>query len=298
MKNIILFGAGASFGSDTSDVPPLATTLLEKMANFNPPGWGALSDEYKLSFNKDFEQGMIKVANERPHDLPILQRAMAAFFFNFQPKNTNLYYRFAQELKRSPKEVSLATLNYERLLEISFIAAGHNLMIGIPNPNEIELILPHGCCHLFCESVRGIASAVSFAGMDVQVNGEIKIISNPQYFNQRINNDAFPPVMSYFEPRKRATAGQIFLEEQRARYNQLIQNAETITVIGVKIREHDAHIWDPIKNTNAKFVYCSGSSELDEFNEWTSKTRGDKKNVFIDGFWSNNFYEVINELEN
>ncbi|MFH4963671.1 hypothetical protein V8G69_01590 [Gaetbulibacter sp. M235] len=298
MKNIILFGAGASFGSDTSDVPPLTPLLFEKLANFNPHGWGALPNEYRTSFKEDFEQGMIKVANERPHDLPILQRAMAAFFFDFQPKNTNLYYRFAQELKKSPKKVSLATLNYERLLEISFNAAGHNLMIGIPNPNEIELILPHGCCHLFCESVRGMAGAVSFAGMNVQVNGEIKIISNPQDFNQRINNDAFPPVMSYFEPSKRATAGQNFLEEQRARYNELIQKAETITVIGVKIREHDTHIWDPIKNSNAKFVYCSGSIELDDYNEWTLRNRGAKDNVFIDGFWSNNFNEVINELEN
>lgn len=298
MKNVILFGAGASYGSDTSHVPPLATSLFDELATFNPSGWGSLSNEFATSFNSDFEKGMIKVAEKRPHDLPILQREMAAFFFNYQPRNTNLYYRFAQELKNSPKEIALATLNYERLLEISFTGAGHNLKIGVPNQNEIELILPHGCCHLFCESVRGMAGAVNFAGMHVQINGEIKIISNTPDFNTRINNDAFPPVMSYFEPSKRTTAGQNFLDTQRARYSDLIQNAETITVIGVKIREHDAHIWDPIKNTDAKFIYCSGSSELDDFNEWTERTRNGKQNVFINGFWSNHFDDILNELEN
>ncbi len=52
-------------------------------------------------------------------------------------------------------------------------------MIGQDNSNEIELNLPHGCCHLFCESARGVAGAVSFAGLNVEINGEIKIISDP-----------------------------------------------------------------------------------------------------------------------
>ncbi len=295
-KNLILFGAGASFGSDKSGTPPLGNNLFLELAQFNPPGWGSLPDEFRNAFNNDFEQGVLKVASERPHDLPILQRAMSAFFFNFKPQNSNLYFKLANKLKQSPKQLTVSTLNYERLFEISFCAAGYNLMIGQANSNEIELNLPHGCCHLFCESVKGVAGAVNFAGLNVEINGEIKIISDPQQFNQRITNDAFPPVMSYFEPQKRATAGQAFLTEQRTRFNDLVNTAKRIIVIGVKIREHDTHIWETIKNANGKLIYCSGLSEKNTFEVWTNTHRRNKENKFLDGFWSDKFDEVFNEL--
>lgn len=295
-KNIILFGAGASYGSDNIGIPPLGNNLFSELARFNPLGWGALPNEYINVFNNDFEQGMLKVASERPHDLPILQRAMAAFFFNFQPRNSSLYYKLANKLKQSSKKLAVSTLNYERLFEVSFLAAGHNLMIGQANSNEIELNLPHGCCHLFCESARGVAGAVSFAGLNVEINGEIKIISDPHQFNQRITTDAFPPVMSYFEPQKRATAGQEFLIGQRTRFNDLVNNAERIIVIGAKIREHDTHIWEIIKNSNGRFIYCSGPSEKNTYDAWTNNHRPNKENKFVDGYWSDKFDEVFNEL--
>jgi len=295
-KNILLFGAGASYGSDNIGIPPLGNNLYSELVKFNPPGWGSLPNEFRIVFNNDFEHGMLKVATERPHDLPILQRAMAAYFFNFQPQNSNLYFRLANKLKQIMKKIAVSTLNYERLFEISFSAAGHKLIIGKANSNEIELNLPHGCCHLFCESARGVAGAVSFAGLNVEINGEIKLISDPYQFNQRITNDAFPPVMSYFEPQKRTTSGQVFLTEQRNRYKDLVNNAERIIVIGVKIREHDTHIWESIKNSNGKFIYCSGLAEKNTFDAWTNNNRPNKENMFIDGFWSDKFDEVFNEL--
>lgn len=296
-KNIFLFGAGASFGSDTISTPPLSNRLFDELCGFNPPGWGALPNDFRTEFNGDFEQGMVKVANERPHDLPILQRSMAAFFFNFQPRSTNLYYRLATRLKQNPKNMAVSTINYERLFEISFVTAGHNLFIGQPDNDDIELNFPHGCCHLFCESARGMANAVNYAGLNVRINGEIKIISNPQEFYQRISQDAFPPVMSYYEPQKRATAGQDFLTNQRERFKHLVENAERIIVIGVKIREHDNHIWDPIKNANGRFIYCSGNSEKNIFDGWTSIYRQNKDDIFINGFWADKFDEVLNELK-
>ncbi|MBS1521302.1 MAG: hypothetical protein JST50_09910 [Bacteroidetes bacterium] len=219
---------------------------------------------------------------------------MAHFFFNFQPLNTNLYYRLAQEIRRDNKSVALSTLNYERLLEISFLGAGVNLTIGDPAVNNIELNLPHGCCHLFCDAVRGQAGAINFAGMDVQINGEVRIISDAQEFQQRVLNDAFPPVMCYFEPQKRATAGNNFLVDQRERLRQLTQSVERIIVIGVKIREHDAHIWDHIADAPGRFIYCSGSGERAVFDAWVQARRAGKNNSFIDGFWSNRYAEVYN----
>ena len=291
-----MFGAGASYGSDNYGTPPLGNNLFSELSRFNPAGWGALPNEYLVDFNNDFEKGMIKLASQRPHDIPILQRAMSAYFFSFQPQSSSLYLKLAKKLKELPKQLAISTLNYERLLEISFIYAGFNLTIGQAKSNEIEFNLPHGCCHLFCESVRGDAGAVSLAGLNVEINGEIKIISNPNEFNHRINNDAIPPVMSYYEPQKRATTGQEFLNEQRNRLNNLISNAERIIIVGVKIRDHDTHIWEVIKNANGRFVYCSGKNEKNTYDLWVNNHRLQKENVFINGTWSEKFDEVFNEL--
>ena len=157
-------------------------------------------------------------------------------------------------------------------------------MIGQVKEDEIEFNLPHGCCHLFCESVRSESSAVSLSGLNVAINGEIKIISDTIEFNYRIINDAIPPVMSYYEPEKRSTAGQEFLNEQRNRLNTLISNAERIIIVGVKIREHDTHIWEVIKNSSARFVYCSGKGEKKSYDLWVNNHRSNKENVFINGF--------------
>lgn len=293
-KNIILFGAGASYGSDNIGTPPLVNNLFNELTKFNPQGWGRLSNNYSFDFQNDFEQGMIKIANERPHDISILQRVMAAYFFNFQPRNTNLYYRLATRIKNSTWNGALATLNYERLLEISLRAAKLQPNIDIPSNTQIELKLPHGCCHLFCENVRGDANAVSFAGMNVHINGEIKVISSLNEFQHRIIQDACPPVMSYFEPQKRSTSGQAFLEGQRNRLKSLIETALKVIVIGIKIRSHDTHIWGPISNSNASFIYCSGSNEQANFKQWVNQYRNNKNNIFINGFWNEKFDEILN----
>lgn len=295
-KNVLLFGAGASFGSDNYGTPPLGNNLFSELRKFNPKGWSELPKEFVDLFANDFEQGMIKLATLRPHDISILQRAMASYFFTFHPRTSNLYFKLANKLKQYPKQLAISTLNYERLLEISFLSAGFKLMIGQVKEDEIEFNLPQGCCHLFCESVRSESSAVSLSGLNVAINGEIKIISDTIEFNYRIINDAIPPVMSYYEPEKRSTAGQEFLNEQRNRLNTLISNAERIIIVGVKIREHDTHIWEVIKNTSARFVYCSGKGEKKSYDLWVNNHRSNKENVFINGFWSDKFDDVFNEL--
>src|SRR3989338_1996420 len=205
---------------------------------------------------------MIELSQKNPHALPPLQRVMAAYFFNFVPRSSNPYYLLAQKINTKNWDGAIITLNYERLLELSLLAAGIQPFIGTPSSNHnkiVELCLPHGCCHLFCESVRGNAGAVSFAGMNVSTNGPIKVISYQLEFQNRIQTDAFPPVMSYFEPSKQTTSGNNFITAQRLRFSELVKNANTIILVGIRVREHDKHIWESLGQTNAKLVYISGT---------------------------------------
>lgn len=295
-KYLIIFGAGASFGSDTTGTPPRGNDLFEALQEFNPDGWGTINGELASSFKTDFEAAMPTVNS---HALPPLQRAMAAYFFRFQPTTNNLYYKLAKQVAEKGWDGSFVTLNYERLLEISLSAAGLQPFIGnAPNHTKpIELCLPHGACHIFCQAVRGTAQGISFSGPNVTTNGPVEIIANPQDFQNRITTDAFPPVMSYFEPSKRTTSGANFIENQRNRYNDLVSNAEKIVIIGLRVREHDTHIWEPLSKTKSMLIYCSGNTAGEEFRKWRNKKRNGKENKILTQYFKESFDEVIRELE-
>jgi hypothetical protein len=299
VKYLIIFGAGASYGSDTIGTPPLGADLYNELARFNPDGWGKLPQDQSDLFRQDFENGMKNLSQRNPHALPPLQRAMAAFFFNYRPKNTNLYYLLAQKINTVNWNGALVTLNYERLLELSLIAAGIEPCIG-NNPNSqrkhIELCLPHGCCHLFCESVRGAANNISFAGMNITTNGPIKVIGDADEFRQRITTDAFPPVMSYFEPSKKTTSGANFIDSQRNRFSELVDQSEIIAIIGLRVRPHDGHIWEPLVSTKGKLIYCSGPSSREEFKSWKEEKRKDKNDLILSSYFRDCFDEICLHL--
>jgi len=236
------------------------------------------------------------MARQFPHALPPLQRAMAAFFFNFTPQPTNLYRSIAKALKRRKWEGAFITLNYERLLELSLLSEGIQPCIGSPQPGDdkaIEICLPHGCCHIFCESVHGRAGMVSFAGPNVSTNGPIKVIGAYSEHRQRIQNDAFPPVMSYFEPDKQTTSGNNFIVAQRQRYSEIVSDAESIALIGIKVREHDKHIWEPLANSKAQILYVSGEKSKAEYETWKEKRRPTSSDIALDGFFKDEYKEIL-----
>src|ERR1019366_3087157 len=217
MASVLLLGAGASFGSDTGDVPPLGTQLFDALCTFNLSGWGSLPSHFAARFRADFEVAMVELGKAYPHALPPLQRAMAEYFFNFVPSSSSLYIQLARRIRVAKWSGAICTLNYERLLELSVMSEGLQPVVGSGTApgSRLEICLPHGCCHIFCDGARGVAGAVSFGGFNVNTNGPIVVVSNPLEYRIRIGQDAFPPVMSYFEPSKRTTAGANFIDAQR-----------------------------------------------------------------------------------
>ena len=162
---------------------------------------------------------------------------------------------------------------------------------------EVELCLPHGCCHLFCESVKGIAGQVSFRGEAVKTSGDIRAISDAQEFQQRITEDAFPPVMSYFEPSKATTSGANLIESQRKRYAELVAKSSLMVIVGLRVRKHDKHVWDPLAETSAKIVYCSGPKAANEFRTWVNESRNSKIDIVLSKYFSDAFEELCSYLD-
>lgn len=297
-NSLILFGAGASYGSDSIGTPPLGAALFDELQHFNPPGWGRLPSDISDVFLDDFEAGMRNLSKSKSHAMPPLQRAMAAYFFNFIPRTTNLYVQLGRRIVDSKWKGAIATLNYERLLELSLLHVGLQPVVNTVPQGErhIELCLPHGCCHIFCETARGGSRAVSMSGVGISTSGRIIVITNPSEFLARITRDAFPPVMSYFEPQKRTTSGVNFIRSQRARWTSLVSEASIITLIGIRVRSDDEHIWNPLTQTKGELIYCSGARAAEEFDDWKRKFRSNADDRIIPDYFAESFDQICSEV--
>ena len=264
-----------------------------------PAVWGTLSDEQDRELQNDFEAGIQRIGKDNPHALPPLQRAMASFFFDFYPGTSNIYRQLARKIAATSWDGAVVTLNYERLLELSLALEGVQPFTGNP-PNaerSVEICLPHGCCHIFCESVRGTAAGISFTGLGVSTRGQVKVVADRAEFAQRIRTDAFPPVMSYFDPLKMTTSGVNFIESQRERYEKLIKCANKVVIVGVRVRTHDTHIWSALSATQGEVIYCSGRSGAKEFNQWAQEQRASKTSVSLSGYFADSFPEICGAVD-
>lgn len=298
MSNLILFGAGASFGSDVGTrVPPLGAGLFDALRKFNPEGWGAVADNLASQFRADFEHGMRAFADARPTDVDVLQRAMAAYFFQFEPSPSSLYIRLANRIRASDWNGAVASLNYERLLELSLRNAALNVVFpGAPSSNGgIELCLPHGCCHFFINVQIRKGIVLGSPRLKVDSNDRAEAISDPSQFQKRICQDQLPPVMCYFQPEKQTRSGPRFIKGQRDRLAALVRQASTVAIIGVKVRPHDAHIWDPLRITSARIIYCAGKNSGDEFRSW-SNAAGRQQDELLPAHWANAFDDVCTRV--
>ncbi len=71
MTTVILFGAGASYGSERIGMPPLGANLFEALRRFNPSGWGSIGEPFATKFREDFEAGMVAFSTSSQFALPV-----------------------------------------------------------------------------------------------------------------------------------------------------------------------------------------------------------------------------------
>jgi hypothetical protein len=102
--------------------------------------------------------------------------------------------------------------------------------------------------------------------------------------------------MSYFEPAKRTTAGNSFIEGQRTRWRELAENAKTIVIVGVRVHPKDDHVWAPIARSNARIVYCGGPTGATEYDAWSRSSRQDRgTDLVLKGYFQDEFEVICSE---
>ena len=173
-KQVFLFGAGASFGSDRKHLfeagylPPLGKDLFAYLsADRKLNAWSQLPQEIKNLFKyRPFEEAMGYLDSSTDLAKGSFQRDLDLFryFSQFSPQTSNLYWKLAHLISRRLKEHSwsgaMITLNYDRLLEESLMRNRiFTVVTGVtfydddlPQLNDdqlLEVCYPHGACQFF-----------------------------------------------------------------------------------------------------------------------------------------------------
>ena len=102
--------------------------------------------------------------------------------------------------------------------------------------------------------------------------------------------------MSYVDAAKDTTSGVNFIEAQHKRFEELVTQAEVVAIVGVQVRPHDAHIWEPLGKTDAEVVYCSGRSASPTFKKWAKNSRTGKSNQDLSAYFDQGFEEICSAV--
>lgn len=254
----LIFGAGASFGSEMEGAtPPLGNHLFEELEKLNGY-FSKLPEEVKSEFRVNgFEQGMLGIPNDSSIINP-LQKELAMYLSSFKPSIDNAYVRLFRMLGDALKKIHIITLNYDLMIEQSLGIVGFRIVrYGLSN-EEVSLLKVHGSSN-FIPDTRG-----NFFGDMVAVNcgtfietGRVSVLNNHDEIQAWCNSSqskSLSPVMCMYNKEKKLVINPKTFEELKGQFNQAITLSETIVIAGVKYVPHDHHIWDDVLSSKANVI--------------------------------------------
>ena len=297
-KRVVLFGAGASFGSPgiIPVSPPLGVDLYKVLAKTFPKNWGAMSEELKIKFEEHFEIGMGALWSMYPAAVSslkpgapspnILMQDLTRFFISFRiaPNQQDAYSRFLIKLWSCDKinDTCFATLNYEILLEQAMTTLGL----------KPRVIRPHGGCNLWLKRGGKIFGTNRAIGQGFNsISSKIRPLQ-PHIINELLNkpNQAKYPCMAIYVEGKVTQMGQQYLCRIQNRFYRHISNCESVVLIGVRPWPKDHHIWNHIFKTTAETFYVGEQ----EYYETLKQCRGrDRQTCFVSDRFENAIEDLI-----
>ncbi|MFB5077474.1 hypothetical protein [Raoultella sp. C349492] len=269
MSNIILLGAGASYGSgDTIPYPPpLGGHLFKNLESLGGIA-STLPEELKLVFIDNFEKGMLEFHNRYPSKTMQFQRELAGYLARFTPLDTNHYARLIKSI--NPHRVIYSSINYDLLFEISAAAQGLSTVYSNEKVKKtIRMLKIHGSSNFWPDLMGAQIRGSTFIS-----NGEAEIEAGVQALNQKdtitraVEEDSVAPAISLYAEGKQVRVCPSFVTVQQEMWRQSVKLAPKIFIVGVKINLIDSHIWDVISESKATIYYFGLHNDRHDFESW------------------------------
>ncbi|EOX6074806.1 hypothetical protein ACYAXZ_18610 [Klebsiella pneumoniae] len=302
MTSHILFGAGASYGSenDTTITPPLGDNLFDKLVSRNGIATDFPQEIKKVFYKQGFEYGMnavIETYKKGNYKTVIaFQRELAEYLLQFTPTNGNLYRKVLRKTKHH--NFTYSTLNYDMLFELSAFQLGLNVCYGgKKNKNVINLLKPHGSVN-FWPDLNGLSIGVIDGDQPISsvVECDGKILTRSESLSACKTETALSPSMAYYVKGKRVDFAPNVVGRQQAEWVQEIGRSRNIFIIGVRVNfEVDTHIWGNLAKCEGNIHYFGNNSDEIEFKSWGGSIS--KENLHFHHGYFNEALDTINKMK-
>lgn len=246
-----------------------------------------MDPELAKAFERNFEGGMDQFRKQRNTDLSELIRDMARYFVRFAPGPENLYRRLVRLIDRQRKDIILASINYDILLELSIHAEGHAVAYNYVPPvpaNNVSVIKLHGSSN-FLPDVR----PNQFRDFSVVVNetgsildGPVKAVGPKEVLEFCDRENVVAPVLALYVKGKQVLFGRSFTEAVMGRWRQLVSTVGRVFVVGVQPNPDDDHIWGTLARSGCRLFYVGPDRE--GFLRWATNEQRRKVHHFADSF--------------
>jgi hypothetical protein len=284
-KRVILFGAGASFGSRAVNPkpPPLSTDLFDELRSAYPAAWGQIPKQRRSLFVPNFEPGMKEIFESGSHDSTALLRALAHYFTQFRADHGNSYARLLEHLEANGilRGTLFSSLNYECVLETAARNYGFPLVAyfdrDATTKDAIAVWKIHGSCNFLPTAISAGAGVMSYAANAVSWDGDARLV-DPSEARRFIESSAIYPAMAVFMEGKPIQSNPSLVRDLQARWATAVREAASVGVVGVSPNVADQHLWQPLSDTNARVVVVGDKKA---YGKWADDYRGSRKTEIV-----------------
>jgi hypothetical protein len=230
---------------------------------------------------------------EQGFDLVPFHKDIAEYFSRFRfIEGTNNAYSFllrALKGKITKREVILASLNYDILLDLAVQKEfGTTKIYG-----EIEkgalLIKPHGSCNFLSfhpnVNTNSLSVMVKKDGISQFDFPTAPSFAKPEVLLKAIRDDPVPPYMRIYASEKLAPIGVSWLNYQQSMLIKNIENAQKVIVVGVRVNYADMPIWGELIKSPAEIYLVNMDQGSRDF---LLNRYGNDKNLI------NDYFEISN----
>jgi len=290
MSRIVLFGAGASHGSEDVQPtpPPLGKYLFDALVAQGGQA-ATLPDDLKNKFRVNFEEGMAAYHKQAKGDVMRFQRELAKFVAQFVPGPRNAYTRLFNKI--DPTRHLFCTLNYDMLIELSVgsLKIHTAYATGPRDPRALRLLKLHGSCN-FWPRPGLITGSCNIELMETAIDGDPYIFSRKQTL-QLCETELTAPAIAMYAEGKQVKVFPSFVQNQQLMYSDAVKDAMRICVVGAAINLKDEHIWNHLSSTPASVHYFGRKTDEEPFLAW--KDLCGKKNLF---FIESDFADAVDTI--
>ena len=264
-----LFGAGASAfsGPCWPHRPPLGAGLF---AELKPLLRCAPSIEAGLEamFKTDFEEAMDFLWRSNGALVQSFQQDLARYFLRFHPSHGNYYKTLLALLYAKKRRALLSTLNYDLLIERSLQQLGLRATHGFDKtPAYRVLVLKlHGSCNLIPDMGPTTITDISIdtgpppppGQRHVGVGGfPLKSATLAEMRAFLHARQTVVPSIAIYHRSKAVRDCPQGVERIQNFWKGALRDASKLFIIGVRLVEHDHHIWDAIAACNTEIFWVS-----------------------------------------